>query len=108
MGYVPIGIVEAAKSVVLTAILFVGPLYEAGIVEGSWRNWIRLRGLDAVISSWMGWRNMIAVRVFLVYFGANLIRSRGQSRRKSCFALHQSPFYSYLRHRTLRSYILRL
>jgi len=44
----------------LTAILFVGPLFEAGLVEGGWRNWIRLRGLDAVISSWMGWRNMVA------------------------------------------------
>lgn len=61
MGYVPIGLVETAQSLALTAILFVGPLFEAGIVEGGWRDWIRLRGLDAVISSWMGWRNMVAV-----------------------------------------------
>jgi len=60
MGYLPIGLEEAAKSVVLTAILFVGPLFETGIVEGKWRDWIRLRGLDTVISGWIGWRNYVA------------------------------------------------
>lgn len=64
MGYVPVGIAEAARSLALTAILFVGPLFESGIVEGNWRSWIRLRGLDAVVSSWIGWRNMVAVGVF--------------------------------------------
>lgn len=63
MGYVPVGIAEAARSLALTAILFVGPLFESGIVEGNWRSWIRLRGLDAVVSSWIGWRNMVAVGV---------------------------------------------
>jgi prenyl protein peptidase len=61
MGWFPIGIEEAAKSVALTAILFIGPLFEAGIVEGRWRDWIRLRGLHAVVSGWIGYRNMVAV-----------------------------------------------
>jgi len=61
MGWFPIGIEEAAKSVALTAILFVGPLFEAGIVEGRWQNWIRLRGLNAVVTGWIGYRNMVAV-----------------------------------------------
>lgn len=63
MGYFPVGVEEAVKAVALTAILFIGPLFESGIVEGNWRDWIRLRGLDAVISGWIGWRNIVAVRI---------------------------------------------
>jgi prenyl protein peptidase len=62
LGYFPIGFAETAKAVALTAILFLGPLFEAGIAEGQWRDWIRLRGLDAVIHGWIGYRNMVAVR----------------------------------------------
>jgi prenyl protein peptidase len=61
MGYFPIGIVEAFKGLGLTVILFLGPLFEGGVVEGRWRDWIRLRGLSASISSWIGWRNFVAV-----------------------------------------------
>ena len=61
LGYFPIGFLDTSRAVALTAILFLGPLFEAGIVESGWKDWIRLRGLDAVISSWMGWRNMVAV-----------------------------------------------
>jgi len=62
LGYFPIGLAETAKAITLTAILFVGPLFEAGIAEGQWRDWIRLRGLDAVVHGWIGYRNMVAVR----------------------------------------------
>ncbi|KAH7321538.1 CAAX protease self-immunity-domain-containing protein [Rhexocercosporidium sp. MPI-PUGE-AT-0058] len=60
MGWFPIGILEALKSVGLTAVLFLGPLFEGGIAEGRWRDWIRLRGLNTAISGWIGWRNFIA------------------------------------------------
>ncbi|KAH9210972.1 hypothetical protein DL95DRAFT_392919 [Leptodontidium sp. 2 PMI_412] len=60
MGWFPIGILEAVKSVGLTAILFLGPLFEGGIAEGEWRAWIRLRGLHTVIGGWIGWRNFVA------------------------------------------------
>lgn len=60
MGWYPIGLLETAKAVGLTAILFLGPLFEAGIVQGGWRDWIRLRGLST-ISSWIGYRNLVAV-----------------------------------------------
>ncbi|KAK2628614.1 hypothetical protein QTJ16_001717 [Diplocarpon rosae] len=60
MGYFPLGILEAAKSLGLTAVLFLGPLFEAGIAEGGWRDWVRLRGLDTIINGWIGWRNMVA------------------------------------------------
>jgi prenyl protein peptidase len=61
MGYFPIGVTEAFQSLGLTAILFLGPLFEAGVVEARWRDWIRLRGVSAAISGWIGWRNMVAV-----------------------------------------------
>lgn len=63
MGYFPIGLEETVKTVGLTAILFAGPLFEAGVAEGGWRDWICLRGVNEVISGWMGWRNYIAVSV---------------------------------------------
>lgn len=60
MGYFPIGLEETVKAVGLTAILFAGPLFEAGIAEGGWRDWICLRGVNEVISGWIGWRNYVA------------------------------------------------
>lgn len=60
LGYIPVGLVEAVRCLVLTATLFLGPLFEAGIVEGRWRGWIRLRGLDTVTTGWIGWRNIVA------------------------------------------------
>jgi len=48
------------KTLGLTAILFLGPLFEAGFAEGQWRGWIKLKGLNAVISGWIGWRNFVA------------------------------------------------
>jgi prenyl protein peptidase len=62
MGWFPIGLVEAAKCVSLTAILFLGPLFEAAIAEGAWRDWIRGRGMSEIFGSWIGYRNIVAVR----------------------------------------------
>lgn len=61
MGYFPPGFAEAAKCLGLTCILFLGPLFEAAIVEGGWRDWLRLRGFGAVLGSWTGYRNFVAV-----------------------------------------------
>jgi prenyl protein peptidase len=61
LGYFPIGLYESAKAVLLTAILFTGPLFEAGIVEGTWRDWVRLRELNATVRGWIGYRNYVAV-----------------------------------------------
>jgi hypothetical protein len=61
LGYLPVGFAETFNCLLLTATLFVGPLFEAGIVEGRWRDWIRLRDSD-ILSSWPGWRNLVAVR----------------------------------------------
>jgi len=60
MGFFPIGFEEVGKALALVAVLFLGPLFEAGIVDGGWRDWIRLRGLNQTISGWIGYRNFIA------------------------------------------------
>jgi prenyl protein peptidase len=65
MGYWPIGFLETAQTTVLTALLFLGPLFEAGIADGGWRDWVRLRGINEVIGSWMGYRNLVAVCVVI-------------------------------------------
>ena len=61
MGYLPPGFTEAAKCMALTCILFLGPLFEAAIAEGAWRDWIRLRGARELFGSWIGYRNIVAV-----------------------------------------------
>jgi prenyl protein peptidase len=61
MGYYPLGLAETAKCLTLTALLFLGPLFEGGVVEGGWRRWVRLRGVGTVLRSWTGYRNYVAV-----------------------------------------------
>jgi len=60
MGYIPPGIFEAVKALILTCVLFLGPLFEAGIVERGWRDWIRFKRARPVLGSWTGYRNIIA------------------------------------------------
>ncbi|KAI2642778.1 CaaX protease [Xylaria nigripes] len=60
MGYWPLGLPEAAKSLLLTAILFSGPLYETLLVEGQWRRWLSLQPISELLTSWIPWRNVIA------------------------------------------------
>lgn len=61
LGYYPVGFLESAKSLALTCILFLGPLFENGIVEGAWRDWIRLHGVCDHLRGWVGYRNIVAV-----------------------------------------------
>lgn len=61
LGWWPIGIVEIIKSLLLTAILFSGPLFERGVVEDGWKLWIRGEGLSETLRSWIGFRNYVAV-----------------------------------------------
>ena len=78
LGYWPVGVEETVKSVTLTAILFLGPLYEDGIVDGAWKDWIRFRGVNQVISGWIGWRNFVAVCAPLHSQGYTLTSRRAQ------------------------------
>jgi prenyl protein peptidase len=60
MGWWPVGVLDAVRSVLLTAILFAGPLYESLIVQGSWRDLVRLKPLFE-LREWTTWRNIVAV-----------------------------------------------
>ncbi|KAL9112679.1 MAG: hypothetical protein Q9227_002982 [Pyrenula ochraceoflavens] len=60
LGWWPIGASETVKCVLLTGILFSGPLFEAGVCEGRWRSWIAGKRLAETFGSWIGWRNFVA------------------------------------------------
>lgn len=68
LGYWPISPLPVAKTLLLTAILFTGPLFEKGVVEGQWRSWVRFQGIQQALGSWIGWRNYVAVFGFHVIF----------------------------------------
>ncbi|KGM91759.1 CAAX prenyl protease [Paracoccidioides brasiliensis Pb18] len=60
LGWWPMGPLEIGKCLLLTTLLFMGPLFEAGIVEGEWRDWIRGRRIAETLGGWIGWRNFVA------------------------------------------------
>lgn len=61
LGWWPVGLAEIFKSLLLTCLLFMGPLFERGIAEGEWKSWVRGRALLQCLSGWIGWRNFVAV-----------------------------------------------
>ncbi|KFY20565.1 hypothetical protein V491_03617, partial [Pseudogymnoascus sp. VKM F-3775] len=60
MGYHPTGLLPSLKAILLTATLFLGPLFESAIVEGNWRSWIRLDGLTTLWTDLPTYRNLVA------------------------------------------------
>lgn len=58
MGYWPIRLIESAKALLLTAVLFAGPLYENLFIDGDWRH--LGSGLRHLWQSWPTWRNIVA------------------------------------------------
>ncbi|KAH9903721.1 CaaX protease [Xylariomycetidae sp. FL2044] len=60
MGWWPVGLREAASSLLLTAVLFAGSLYETFVVHGAWRDWLTLRPVKELFNEWTTWRNIIA------------------------------------------------
>ena len=61
LGWYPVSILEIVKVLFLTSLLFAGPLFESGIVESGWRDWIQGHSLQDTLSSWIGFRNFVAV-----------------------------------------------
>jgi prenyl protein peptidase len=61
LGLWPISLLDTARTLLLVCILFAGPLFENGIVDGEWRDWVRLRGLHETLWSWIGYRNFVVV-----------------------------------------------
>lgn len=68
----------------LVAILFAGPLFEAGIVDGGVNEWIRGYHIREVLSSWIGYRNYVVVRIeYIRVIELDLHYYRAPSRKKS-------------------------
>lgn len=61
LGWWPISVVDIVKVLLLLCVLFAGPLFENGIVDGDWRDWVKGRHVNETFSSWIGWRNFVAV-----------------------------------------------
>lgn len=61
MGFWPLGIKETASTLLLTATLFAGPLYETLLLDGAWKEWTSLRALSSTWSSLITWRNIVIV-----------------------------------------------
>ncbi|OQE43686.1 hypothetical protein PENCOP_c003G03620 [Penicillium coprophilum] len=60
LGCWPVGVLETFRGLLLTAILFLGPLFERGIAEGEWKFWFRPSRLSESLGGWIGWRNYVA------------------------------------------------
>lgn len=60
LGWWPVGLAEVFRTLLLTAILFLGPLFERA-VEGEWKDGNTVRRIYESLNSWMGWRNYVAV-----------------------------------------------
>ncbi|KAF2221362.1 hypothetical protein BDZ85DRAFT_265251 [Elsinoe ampelina] len=59
-GVYPIILTDVVKTMCLVAVLFAAPLYEAGLVEGGWRQWFRWHVIRSELyDDWVGWRNFV-------------------------------------------------
>lgn len=67
MGWWPLSLTDVFRSLILTAILFMGPLFERGIAEGEWSEWFRGSRISETLGGWIGWRNYIAVSLSPAY-----------------------------------------
>ena len=65
MGWWPVGLAETVRSLLLTAALFAGPLYESLVVHQGWRDWARLEPVRELFGEWTTWRNIVAVSILL-------------------------------------------
>lgn len=60
LGLFPVNLFDVTRSLLLIAILFAGPLFEDGIVNGNWRDWISLGSFKrVVIDDWVNFRNLV-------------------------------------------------
>jgi prenyl protein peptidase len=69
LGLWPISLIDTMQNMLLVTILFAGPIFEHGVVDGGWKDWIKLRGVYETLSSWIGYRNFVVV-------GGTLLRTR--------------------------------
>ncbi|KAI9672137.1 MAG: hypothetical protein M1831_001950 [Alyxoria varia] len=60
LGWWPIDLLDLAKSMTLVLLLFLGPFFEAAVIDGEWREWIKGKKIVSVLSTPIGMRNYIA------------------------------------------------
>lgn len=88
LGWWPINLWDICRALLLTAILFTGPLFERGIAEGEWKDWLKGSKISESLHGWIGWRNYVAVsstRVRETVASMAYKRCRVPLRRRSCF-----------------------
>lgn len=61
MGLWPPAPADALRALLLTALLFAGPLFSYFVVDRGWADWLRLAPLKEVWTEWTEWRNIVAV-----------------------------------------------
>ncbi|KAF2232073.1 hypothetical protein EV356DRAFT_505680 [Viridothelium virens] len=60
LGWWPINLLDIVRSLLLVAILFAGPLFESGVVDGQLQHWLSGSTCRDMPSSWIGIRNYVA------------------------------------------------
>ncbi len=62
MGVWPPAPFDSFRALLLTALLFLGPLFSYLVIDGGLREWLRLEPLKELCTEWTTWRNIVAVR----------------------------------------------
>lgn len=86
-GVWPISIFDIVRGMLLVCILFAGPLFEKGIVDGDWKDWVKFKGLHETLSSWIGYRNFVVVSLTTSKLEAALTFNLGPCQRGDRMAL---------------------
>lgn len=68
-GWWPLDVFAIGRSLLLVVILFAGPLFEHGFVEGQWRSWLRPSTFRETLSTYIGFRNYVAVSLLSLFAG---------------------------------------
>lgn len=66
LGLWPVSLFDSARTLLLVAILFAGPIFEHGLVDGQLGDWVKLKGVYESLSSWIGYRNFVVVSTLLL------------------------------------------
>ncbi|KAK4456370.1 CaaX protease, partial [Cladorrhinum samala] len=59
LGFYPLSLYPALKSLFLTSLLFLGPLYSYFIIDEGYQPWLSLEPLKDCWTTWQYWRNYV-------------------------------------------------
>ena len=72
LGWWPIALVDIVRPLLLTVVLFAGPLFEKGFVRGKWRYWARARGFPNATISVYDLRDYVVVGILSSFCISNI------------------------------------